>query len=249
MAVDDEYTKALLHFDGTDGSSTIIDESGKTWTRSGDGQLDTAQYKFSPSSLLLDGTVDDVYTADHADWFVGSDDGCVDFWVRFNALPATDGEMSLWGQLLNGSNYVWGWVYDVSGVYGIVFQGRVGGSIVFTVDTGAVTLNTNTWYHFAFIKDGDYYRIYLDGTEVGSSLDTDDWANIVGDLAIGNDYAKPGVDYLNGWMDEFRFSNGVPRWTANFTPPTAPYGPPEEGRYGARGKSFAPFYSVRGLFK
>jgi len=31
--------------------------------------------------------------------------------------------------------------------------------------------------------------------------------------------------YYNGWIDEFRFSKGIARWTANFTPPTFPYQP------------------------
>ena len=29
--------------------------------------------------------------------------------------------------------------------------------------------------------------------------------------------------YFNGWLDEFRVSKGIARWTANFTPPAAPY--------------------------
>jgi hypothetical protein len=29
--------------------------------------------------------------------------------------------------------------------------------------------------------------------------------------------------YLNGWLDEFRFSKGIARWTSNFTPPTGAY--------------------------
>jgi hypothetical protein len=30
--------------------------------------------------------------------------------------------------------------------------------------------------------------------------------------------------YWNGYIDEFRISKGIARWTSNFTPPTAPYG-------------------------
>jgi len=28
---------------------------------------------------------------------------------------------------------------------------------------------------------------------------------------------------LNGWIDEFRWSSGIARWIANFTPPTSAY--------------------------
>ncbi len=32
-----------------------------------------------------------------------------------------------------------------------------------------------------------------------------------------------GIYYLNGWLDEFRVSKGVARWTSSFTSPSAAY--------------------------
>jgi len=29
--------------------------------------------------------------------------------------------------------------------------------------------------------------------------------------------------YFNGWLDEFRLSKGIARWTADFTPPSEEY--------------------------
>jgi len=46
MAVDDSFTKLLLHCDGTDGSTTFTDESGKTVTAVGNAQIDTAKKVF-----------------------------------------------------------------------------------------------------------------------------------------------------------------------------------------------------------
>ena len=88
MSVDDSYTKALLHFDGADASTTITDESGKTWTPAGTAQIDTAQYKFGTASLLLDGNSDLVYLADSSNWDVTADatDYTIDFWIKFNVL-------------------------------------------------------------------------------------------------------------------------------------------------------------------
>ena len=39
-------------------------------------------------------------------------------------------------------------------------------------------------------------------------------------LWIGSD---GGSTYLDGYLDEFRISKGIARWTANFSPPDAPY--------------------------
>ncbi len=47
----------LSGFEGTDGSTTFLDESpaGRALTANGNAQIDTAQFKFGASSLLLDG--------------------------------------------------------------------------------------------------------------------------------------------------------------------------------------------------
>ena len=100
MSVDDSYTKALLHFDGADTSTTITDESGKTWTPAGTAQIDTAQYKWT-SSLLLDGNSDYISTPDHDDFNVGSGDFTIDFWVRFNSVPGAGGYSCFFAQRTN----------------------------------------------------------------------------------------------------------------------------------------------------
>jgi len=58
MAVDDSYTKLLLHCNGVDASTTFTDENGKTVGVNGDAQLDTAQKYFGLSSGYFDGNGD-----------------------------------------------------------------------------------------------------------------------------------------------------------------------------------------------
>ena len=106
MAVDDSYTKALLHFNGSDTSTTFTDESGKTWTGAVTAQLDTAQKKFGTASLLLDGDSDYISTPDHADFDVGSGDFTIDFWVRFNAVPGAGFYAALYSQRTTSSSNI-----------------------------------------------------------------------------------------------------------------------------------------------
>jgi len=62
--------------------------------------------------------------------------------------------------------------------------------------------------------------IFQDGTQVGTTLtDTDPMPDLGATLRIGT-YAG-ATQFLNGWLDEFRVSKGVARWTSNFTPPTS----------------------------
>ena len=83
MAVDDAYTKSLLHMDGTDASTTFTDESGKTWTRGGDAQIDTASYKFGGASGLFDGTTDRLSVPDSSDFNLAGGFTC-DCWIRLS---------------------------------------------------------------------------------------------------------------------------------------------------------------------
>lgn len=73
-----------------------------------------------------------------------------------------------------------------------------------------------TWFHYAFVKNGDDITIYIDGTAVATSdMNGADAYTASEGGTIG--YAVSG-DSLVGYIDEFRISD-VARWTSNFTPP------------------------------
>jgi hypothetical protein len=224
----DEFTVALLHFDGSDGSTTFTDVnaggSAHTWTASGNAQIDTAQSKFGGASLLLDGTGDYISTPDHADFDLGAGEFTIDMWVRFNALPtglAGSGNGAfLAAQWINASR-AW--------VTGVEFTGTNYRLFLLhnnTTSSGSnVSLSTGVWYHVAFVRDNtgtDTLRFFLDGVAAGTgSIDGVTIANSTSSVVIG---ASPEAhSYLNGWIDEVRISKGVARWTATFTPPKRAY--------------------------
>lgn len=213
MAVDDTYTKALLHMDGADASTTFTDESGKTWTRAGDAQIDTAQSKFGGASGLFDGTGDWITTPDSADFYFDGD-FTVDFWIRCNSTVVTR-----WcGQWTDANN---GWrLWNVDGT-NMRFDIFSGGNAVVQIIC-AHGMSVDTWYHLALVKNGTDYRIYKNGTSIGSVTDADVMANYTGTFGIGYE-GLGSTSPMNGWLDEFRISKGIARWTANFTPPTAAY--------------------------
>jgi hypothetical protein len=81
-AVDDSYTIALLHMDGSNTSTTFTDESGKTWGATGNAQISTAQSEFGGSSAIFDGTGDYINTTNSSDFNFASGDFTIDFWFR-----------------------------------------------------------------------------------------------------------------------------------------------------------------------
>jgi len=224
MAVDDKYTVSLLHFDGADQSTTFIDESGKSWTASGNAQIDTAQKKFGSGSGLFDGAGDYLSVPDHVDFTLGSDDFTIDMWVRPSVINQTNKAIAAQAGVSGANNTVaWYLLYQSDES----IQGAISsGSTLYTVTSPISTYAANTWLHIALIRNGNNLYLAYGGT-LTSATDVTGVSvnNSSGKLAIGRygDYADL---YSAGWIDEFRMSKGVARWNTNFTPETKAYSPP-----------------------
>jgi len=216
----DTYTKSLLHFDGSNNSTTFTDESGKTWTPAGNAKLVTSAYKFAPSSGYFDGVGDYISTPNHADFDLDSVDFTIDFWLKCTELSAGElqevvGKLNSWFIFLS---------YDGSGkaYVGMVFP--TGGSEYLT-DIGSI--DVDTWTHIAVSVDVSAMELYafIDGYLVGDMYY--EFTDNTETLNIGrgvNTFIDDSLVNYEGYIDEFRLSKGVCRWTADFTPPAKPYG-------------------------
>lgn len=85
--------------------------------------------------------------------------------------------------------------------------------------TGISAITAKTWYHIALVRNGNTQTIYLNGNQVGSiGLSAASIPKMVGRFGIGW-YTYNQSDFINGMISEFRITNGIARYTANFTPP------------------------------
>jgi len=219
----DAYTKLMLHMNGDDASTTFTDEIGHTFTALGNAQIDTAQSKFGGASGLFDGTGDAIDTPDHADFTVGAGEFTVDVWIKRNAINTR--------QVICGNVDNAGANATLSILLELRANNTVRGGLVsseteyFAASTGTIT-DTASFHHIALVRDNtgtDTIRIFIDGAADGTVACDGITANDSAyKFAIGRLGEYNGI-YWNGWLDEFRFSNGVARWTSNFTPPTAEY--------------------------
>jgi len=219
----DSNTVSLLHMDGADGSTTFTDDaagSTHTWTAVNQAQIDTAQKKFGTASGLFDGT-DYITAPDSADWNFGTGDFTIDFWIRFNSILGTNKQNFLYQQTADQENYMY--FFLESGVE-LGFRCMVAASLVITVEK-SWTPSTNTWYHVALTRSTNSWRMFVDGIQIGTTTtDADAIADLTSVLSIGGGTGVPaGTVGHDGWLDEFRISKGVARWTANFTPPAEAY--------------------------
>jgi len=216
------YTKLLLHADGANGSTNFTDEAGKTVTANGNAHIDASQGKFGGSSGLFDGNGDYLSLAYSDDWNFGSGDFTIDFWVNFNAFPTGDGYMTFYDQGVTGSHWIIFTVYDSVGTPHLDFY-CYDTSIPFSINIDrAPSMSLNTWYHIAIMRAANDFKLFFDGVQQGATVtNSGTMPDISTEVRIGG--SQVGGYYFNGWIDEFRVSKGIARWTSNFTPPDAPY--------------------------
>jgi len=192
-------------------------------TAYGNAQIDTAQSKFGGASGLFDGTGDYLSQPDSDDWNFGTGSFTIDFWVRFNNLPAAGNPAWFCAQFADWSNMWRLGLYNTAGTYSFFLQVYSGGSlIIYASKNTSPNLATATWYHLALVRSGDTFYFFQDGVLLGMGTDTDTVPDFAGSLYIGV-LESGGNGPLNGWLDEFRVSRGVARWTSNFSPPTSAY--------------------------
>jgi hypothetical protein len=214
----DSYTKLLLHMDGTSGSKTFLDSSlqSHTVTAYGGAQIDTAQSKFGGASgKFVASSSSYLSLADSTDWYFPGD-FTIDFWARFNTIPSSKtGIFTQYASDYNQQQYTFNTGPSLS------VELDYGGGTRFTM-TRTISVTTGVWYHFAIVRSGNTWYMFQNGTQLGSTATS---SAVQPDIsAIAKIAGGPaGVGYFNGWIDEFRISNGIARWTSNFTPPTAPY--------------------------
>jgi hypothetical protein len=191
---------SLLHFDSSQGSTDFVDQiSVNDWAIVGNSSgayIDTSKYKFGGSSLFLN--------ANAGIQSAGS--------VLTNGATAT---LEAWFYN-TGAHSSYGSIFAVNENYGLYTYN--GGLQCFTSNStlSAASYPTSQWNHVALVFNAGVGTLYLNG--VSQHTGSGDW--ITGRLYIGADDAD---EYYAGWIDDFRVTSGVARYTSNFTPPTAPF--------------------------
>ena len=89
--------------------------------------------------------------------------------------------------------------------------------------SSTTTVTNSAWHHFAVVRVGSSYKIFIDGvletTAAATAIDFKQWGSDTY-VGVGQCYhlAQPGT-----YLDEVRITKGYARYTATFTPPTAAF--------------------------
>jgi len=214
----DKYTKVYCTFDGD-----LHDESEREHIVNpfDAAQLSNAQSKFGTESVYFDGTGSRLEIPDSEDWYFGTDDFTIDFWIYFNTLPSTSSWTNLITQRVDGTNMLQFFYDGRTANQGFAMDVYDSGLVIQVAATGN-PVSTGQWYHVAYVRNGTNFRIYLDGLMVEEITDADLLPNLAAPLLIGRMSIANGT-YFDGYLSDFRISKGIARWFSDFTPPTAPY--------------------------
>ena len=199
-------SSASLHIKGTDAS--IIDKSQTTNIQLFDNTTgSTGRVKFTGSkSIYFDGS-GDYLRANMTP--IGTDDFTIEFW--YNAVSTPPDYSCIFSQNSTGNNLR---IFLQSDR----FQFWIGQTPTIFSSTGFLTLDH--WYHIALVKNSGTIYLYIDGTLIGSAPNTS--AFLTSTIDIGHEPAN-SHNTIHGYIQDFRITKGLARYTANFTPPTEPF--------------------------
>ena len=144
----------------------------------------------------------------------GTGNFTIESWINFPSFATP--QVILDQRVLNISHQLVAYV-DTSGKPNIYIQIYPSNpNIIYNV-----TLSTNTWYHLAFVRNGNTMTCYVNGIAASNTLDVSLYNNTSSSTRIG----VIGLDfsgYTKGYISNLRVVKGVAVYTGNFTPPITP---------------------------
>lgn len=220
-----DKSQLLLHFNGSNNSTTFTDSSpaSRTVTRVGSPVISTAASKFGGASGSFPGSGSYLTVADADSIELGNKNFAIEMWINttnsqqyatlISRVPGSF-DTGMWSLMMNFATGTAGDIHFYVADY------STGSSIV---NSTAVNLRDGSWHHVAVSRSGSTWALYTDGIRRMTQTSSATVANIAGAINIGRDefYGRP----FSGNIDELRISIGSPGpWTAaTVTLPTMEY--------------------------
>ena len=233
VAGGDTEVQILADMDGADGATSFTEESQNTasMTFVAGAELDTAQFNSGTASLLLDRATSDFASfPDISAFDMDTGDWTVEGFVRLLSLPAIG--------FTSDPGYCMASLWDDAGVkqfrYEIIRDGfgtriKIAGDGYSEQGTVSGGIALNTWFHWAITRESGQIRAYFNGNH-----ETGDFGGAPADMGgtaapfrIGQSDGIGRTDFLDGWIDDVRYTVGTARYTGtgSYVVPTTPFPP------------------------
>ena len=177
----------------------------------GDAKLSTAVSKFGGTSMYFDGTGDylDLPLSQN---FSQTGSWTIEMWI----YPTASNNCYLYSQVT--SNFL---QFNLAANM-ILYIDRSGvGNII----TAGAAISLSTWTHIALVSEGTTVKLYINGTQSGSTASYSTTGASATTTRIGayQNSGGSGTLLYTGYIDDFRITKGYARYTSNFTPPTSAF--------------------------
>jgi hypothetical protein len=201
--------------DGSSLNSAIIFGSGTPTVQAFQPFSPAAAYTPAAygGSGLFNGSTDYVSAAYNSAFnFDSSTPFTIEFWFNTTGFGAVQTFIS------NYNGATTGWTVQYRTDAGNVFRSSIGNTII--LDSSAQTINANTWYHFAIVRNAsNSISMYLNGESIATPVtNSNAFAATTQGPWVGG---LPGVgQYYPGYISNCRIVNGAAVYTGAFKPPT-----------------------------
>lgn len=194
-------TQLLLNFT----NAGIIDAHASNVVDAvGNAQCSTGTKKWL-ESVSFDGTGDQLLLNSAIPAEFGTGDFTIECYLHLNSVT---GVRALFDSRGAGNPATWNIVLYMNGAVISFYSNqadRIAGS----------TLSTGVWYHIALCRSGSSTKLFVAGVQVGSTYTDTNTYVAVAPLRIAAD----DTNQANCYIEDFRITKGVARYTTTFTPP------------------------------
>jgi hypothetical protein len=197
-------------------ATTVAPFSTYTHTWAGNADIQS-------NALSLDGAGDYVHIPRTTEFNMEAMDFCIEHIVNFSSFPQ-DYPMFT-SQWAGAGNYGFQFYYD-NALNLLKFTYSTNGTAT-TTFSGSWTPSTSTDYHVAFSRSGDDAKLWVDGSQVGSTGDFSGNKIHTSTARISfGAYEDPadtpaGNGYLAGSLKWSKWTRKIPVYTASFTAPSS----------------------------
>ena len=199
----------LLHGNGSNGGTTFTDSSSfaKVPASSSGCSTSTTSPKFGTASISSTLSTADITYASSTDFNLPLE-YTLEFWIYLAALPGA-------------SVYIAG--SSAARYFTITSTGQLSAVGWNGTGLGACTLVTGVWQHYAQSRDSaGVNRNFLNGVQLGSGTNSTTDLSTAPFQLLGIP-SRPDLASFQGKIDDFRWTQGVCRYTGNFNIPTAAF--------------------------
>jgi len=214
-----------LHMDGAQGGTTFTDVRGHVVTAVGNTHTVTTPEKFGTASGAFDGSGDALSVTASPDFDFGTNNFTIEWWWNSNSSTSRQWFFH------TATDYWLGVDYQATAGLGMWASSNGTSWNLLNADPGGngitnVKPSTGIWHHLAYVRNGSTFTLFVDGavaksvTGISSAIvSRASQAKVIGPWAASGS-AGPYAYSVSGYMDDFRITNGVARYTGPFTPPT-----------------------------